>query len=250
MTKNLLEVSGVHASVDGKEILSGLDLSVAPGETHVIMGPNGAGKSTLGNVILGNPEYKLDAGTITFDGADITAEKTDARARRGLFMSFQSPEEVPGVTLEDFLRVSKAAVTGKPLKVFAFQKELKKTMEALSMDEEYAHRYLNVGFSGGEKKKAEILQMLILQPKLAILDETDSGLDVDAVRIVSEGIRHYKNENNALLIITHNAKILEGLKVDYVHVLADGKIIHTGGPELIDEISREGFRRLEEGAAQ
>ncbi|WOC32642.1 MULTISPECIES: Fe-S cluster assembly ATPase SufC [Caproicibacterium] len=250
MSKNLLEVSGVHASVEGKEILSGLNLTVAPGETHVIMGPNGAGKSTLGNVILGNPEYQVDAGSITFDGADITAEKTDARARRGIFYSFQSPEEVPGVTLEDFLRVSKTAITGKPLKVFAFQKELKKTMEALQMDEAYAHRYLNVGFSGGEKKKAEILQMLILQPKLAILDETDSGLDVDAVRVVSEGIRRYKNKENALLIITHNAKILEGLHVDYVHVLADGKIIHTGGPELIEEISREGFHRLEEGAAQ
>ena len=250
MSKNLLEVSGVHASVEGKEILSGLNLTVAPGETHVIMGPNGAGKSTLGNVILGNPEYQVDAGSIMFDGADITAEKTDARARRGIFYSFQSPEEVPGVTLEDFLRVSKTAITGKPLKVFAFQKELKKTMEALQMDEAYAHRYLNVGFSGGEKKKAEILQMLILQPKLAILDETDSGLDVDAVRVVSEGIRRYKNKENALLIITHNAKILEGLHVDYVHVLADGKIIHTGGPELIEEISREGFHRLEEGAAQ
>lgn len=250
MTENLLEVRGVHANVDDKEILNGLNLTVAPGETHVIMGPNGAGKSTLGNVILGNPEYKVTEGTVTFEGADITAESTDARARRGIFLSFQSPEEVPGVTLEDFLRVSKTAVTGKPLKVFAFRKEMRKIMEALSMDESYAERYLNVGFSGGEKKKAEILQMLILQPKLAILDETDSGLDVDAVRIVSEGIRRYKNEKNALLIITHNAKILEGLDVDYVHVLADGKIIRTGGPELIDEITREGFRKLEEGAAQ
>ncbi|MDD3229347.1 MAG: Fe-S cluster assembly ATPase SufC [Oscillospiraceae bacterium] len=250
MADKLLEVSGLHASVDGKEILNGLNLTVSPGETHVLMGPNGAGKSTLGNVILGNPEYKVNAGKILFEGEDITKEKTDARARRGIFMSFQSPEEVPGVTLEDFLRVSKRAVTGKPLKVFAFQKQLKKTMESLSMDESYARRYLNVGFSGGEKKKAEILQMLILQPKLAILDETDSGLDVDAVRIVSEGIRQYKNESNALLIITHNAKILENLTVDAVHVLADGKIIRTGGPELIDEISRTGFRPLEEGAAQ
>lgn len=184
MAQKLLEVYDLHASVDGKNILNGLNLSVAPGETHVIMGPNGAGKSTLGNVILGNPEYHVDSGSITFNGADITHEPTDARARRGIFLSFQSPEEVPGVTLEDFLRVSKSAVTGKPLKVFAFQKELKKTMEALNMDASYARRDLNVGFSGGEKKKAEILQMLMLQPKLAILDETDSGLDVDAVRIV------------------------------------------------------------------
>ncbi|MCH3971348.1 MAG: Fe-S cluster assembly ATPase SufC [Oscillospiraceae bacterium] len=251
MAANLLEVSDLHASVDDNQILKGLNLKVAPGETHVIMGPNGAGKSTLGNVILGNPQYHVDSGSIFFEGDEITKEPTDARARRGIFISFQSPEEVPGVTLEDFLRVSKSAITGKPLKVFAFQKELKKTMEALNMDASYARRDLNVGFSGGEKKKAEILQMLMLKPKLAILDETDSGLDVDAVKIVSEGIRRYKNENNSLLIITHNAKILEDLTIDYAHVLVDGRIIRTGGPELVDEIESEGFRHIEEeGAAQ
>lgn len=248
MAKALLEVKNLHASVEGKPILTGLDLRVAPGETHVIMGPNGAGKSTLGSVIMGNPEYTVDSGCICFEGADITEEKTDARARRGLFLSFQSPEEVPGVTLEEFLRASKAAVTGKPLKVFAFQKALTKQMQALCMDASYASRSLNVGFSGGEKKKAEILQMLMLEPKLAILDETDSGLDVDAVKVVGQGIHAYKNSGNALLIITHNAKILEGLDVDYVHVLVDGRIIRTGGPELIAEISEEGFRPLEEGA--
>ena len=251
MADELLKVQNLHAGVDGKEILTGLDLTIRKGETHVLMGPNGAGKSTLDNVIMGNPEYQVSAGSIFFEEEDITALTTDARARRGIFLSFQSPEEVPGVTLEDFLRVSKRAVTGgAALKLFAFQKELKGVMQSLNMDESYAQRYLNVGFSGGEKKKAEILQMLVMQPKLAMLDETDSGLDVDAVKVVSEGIRRYKSNDNALLIITHNAKILEDLEVDYVHVLAGGKIIRSGGPELIDEISREGFRGIEEGAAK
>lgn len=251
MADELLKVQNLHAGVDGKEILTGLDLTIRKGETHVLMGPNGAGKSTLDNVIMGNPEYQVSAGSIFFEEEDITALTTDARARHGIFLSFQSPEEVPGVTLEDFLRVSKRAVTGgAALKLFAFQKELKGIMQSLNMDESYAQRYLNVGFSGGEKKKAEILQMLVMQPKLAMLDETDSGLDVDAVKVVSEGIRRYKSNDNALLIITHNAKILEDLEVDYVHVLAGGKIIRSGGPELIDEISREGFRGIEEGAAK
>lgn len=251
MADELLKVQNLHAGVAGKEILTGLDLTIRKGETHVLMGPNGAGKSTLDNVIMGNPEYQVSAGSIFFEGEDITGFTTDARARRGIFLSFQSPEEVPGVTLEDFLRVSKRAVTGgAPLKLFAFRKELKGIMQSLNMDESYAQRYLNVGFSGGEKKKAEILQMLLLQPKFAMLDETDSGLDIDAVKIVSEGIRRYKNDGNALLIITHSAKILEDLEVDYVHVLAGGKIIRSGGPELIGEISREGFRGIEEGAAK
>ena len=245
MSKELLRVDNVYASVDGKEILSGLSLTIREGETHVLMGPNGAGKSTLDNVIMGNPEYHIDSGRIYFEGEDITALKTDERARRGIFMSFQTPEEVPGVTLEDFLRVSRKALTGEPLKVFAFRKELRQTMAGLQMDESYAGRYLNVGFSGGEKKKAEIVQMLTLKPKFAMLDETDSGLDVDAVRIVSEGIRRFKNETNSLLIITHNAKILEELQVDQVHILSGGRIVESGGAELIEEIGREGFARLE-----
>lgn len=246
----LLKVQDLHASVDSKEILQGLNLEVKAGETHVLMGPNGAGKSTLMNVVMGNPEYKVVSGSVLFNGEDITAAKTDVRARKGIFMSFQTPEEVPGVLLEDFLRLSKSTVTGKAQRIFGFKKELKQTMVALQMDEAYANRYLNVGFSGGEKKKAEILQMLTLDPKLAMLDETDSGLDVDAVKIVSEGIRKFKNEKNALLIITHNAKILEDLQVDFVHVLAAGKIIKTGGPELIDEIGRYGFHSLEAGEAR
>ena len=245
MSKELLRVENIHAGAAGKEILQGLSLTVNKGETHVIMGPNGAGKSTLYNVIMGNPEYEISAGNIYFEGDEITGLKTDERARRGLFLSFQTPEEVPGITLEDFLRVSKKAVTGQPLKVFAFRKQVAAIMEKLDMDAGYASRYLNVGFSGGEKKKSEILQMLTLEPKLAMLDETDSGLDVDAVRVVSEGIKQYKNEENALLIITHNAKILEALDIDKVHILAAGKIIRTGGAELIDEINKEGFSALE-----
>ena len=246
MSDALLKVQDLHVSVDEKEILKGLSMEIKPGEIHVLMGPNGAGKSTLMNAIMGNPEYKIEKGQIFFEGADITTAKTDVRAKKGIFMSFQTPEEVPGVLLEDFLRLSKTTISGKPQRIFGFRKELRQTMASLQMNESYAERYLNVGFSGGEKKKAEILQMLTLQPKLAMLDETDSGLDVDAVKIVSEGIRRYKNDNNALLIITHNAKILEDLKVDFVHVLASGVIIKTGGAELIDEISREGFHNLEE----
>lgn len=246
----LLQVQDLHASVDGKEILQGLNLEIKAGETHVLMGPNGAGKSTLMNVVMGNPEYKVESGSVCFNGEEITHAKTDVRAKKGIFMSFQTPEEVPGVLLEDFLRLSKSTVSGKPQRIFGFKKELQHTMAELQMDAAYANRYLNVGFSGGEKKKAEILQMLTLQPKLAMLDETDSGLDVDAVKIVSEGIRKFKNADNALLIITHNAKILEDLQVDFVHVLAGGKIIKTGGPELIDEIGKYGFHSLEAGEAR
>lgn len=247
MPKAILEVKNLSVSAAGEPILHNVNLTIYPGETHVLMGPNGAGKSTLMNVLMGSPEYKVESGEILVDGEDLTHATVDARARAGLFMSFQSPEEVPGITLEDFLRASKAAITGKPLKIFAFQKELHKQMEALDMDPSYAQRSLNVGFSGGEKKKSEILQMLMLQPKLALLDETDSGLDVDAVKVVSQGIRQYKNDKNALLIITHNAKILEDLTVDYVHVLVDGAILRNGGAELVDEITNEGFRPLEEG---
>lgn len=245
----LLEVKNLKVSVDGAVILNGLNLNVGKGEIHVLMGPNGAGKSTLVNTIMGHPAYKVEEGSVLFDGQDITHAPTNERAKAGLFLSFQSPEEVPGVTLENFMRTSRVAVTGKPVKLFAYQKEMKEKMAGLSMDEEYASRYLNVGFSGGEKKKSEILQMLMLNPKLAILDETDSGLDVDAVKIVSQGVEKFKNEENSLLIITHNTKILEFLKVDYVHVLMDGRIIKTAGSELIDQINKSGFQQLSASAA-
>lgn len=240
----LLEVKDLRVSVDGAVILNGLNLNVGKGEIHVLMGPNGAGKSTLVNTIMGHPAYKVEQGSILFDGRDITHAPANERAKAGLFLSFQNPEEVPGVTLENFMRTSRVAVTGKPVKLFAYQKELKEKMAGLSMDEEYASRYLNVGFSGGEKKKSEILQMLMLNPKLAILDETDSGLDVDAVKIVSQGVEKFKNDENSLLIITHNTKILEFLKVDYVHVLMDGRIVKTAGSELVNQINESGFQQL------
>ena len=214
------------------------------------MGHNGAGKSTLMSALMGDPRYTVTRGSITFRGQDVTHESADVRAKLGLFLSFQTPEEIPGITLENFLRTAQGAITGKPVKVFAFRKELAQQMEALGMDPSYAERYLNVGFSGGEKKKSEILQLLMLKPKLALLDETDSGLDVDAVKTVAQGVRAYHNEENALLIITHNAKILEGLKVDFVHVLDDARIVRTGDGSLVNEIIEEGFHALKEDEAK
>lgn len=249
MADNLLEIRDLHVEVDGKEILKGLNLTLEKGKVHVLMGPNGAGKSTLVNTIMGHPHYKVTGGTILFEGEEITNTRTDERARKGIFLSFQNPEEITGITVENFLRTARSAVTGKPLKVFAFKKELEQRMDELKMDKSYASRYLNVGFSGGEKKKDEILQMLMLNPKLAILDETDSGLDVDAVRIVSHGVNQYKNADNSLLIITHNTGILEEIDADTVHVLVDGQIVKTGDAALIEEINRSGFGAYTEPAA-
>jgi len=249
MKKPLLEIHDLAVSVDDKLILNGVDLSIQKGELHVLMGPNGTGKSTLVSAVMGDPRYAVESGSISFDGEDITDESADARARLGMFLSFQAPEEIPGITLENFLRTAAGAIEGKPMRVLAFQKKLKEQMQVLDMDESYASRYLNVGFSGGEKKKAEILQLLMLRPKLAMLDETDSGLDVDAVKTVSKGIREYHDEGNSILIITHNAKILEELEVDYVHILENGRITRTGGRELADEILQSGFGALQKEAA-
>ena len=249
MKKPLLEIRDLAVSVDDKLILNGVDLSIQQGELHVLMGPNGTGKSTLVSAVMGDPRYAVESGSISFDGEDITDESADARARRGVFLSFQAPEEIPGITLENFLRTAAGAIEGKPMRVLAFQKKLQEQMQVLGMDESYASRYLNVGFSGGEKKKAEILQLLMLRPKLAMLDETDSGLDVDAVKTVSKGIRAYHDEGNSILIITHNAKILEELEVDYVHILENGRITRTGGRELADEILQSGFGALQKEAA-
>lgn len=250
MSEKLLAIRDLHAVADGKEILKGLNLEIRPGEVHVIMGPNGSGKSTLMNLIMGHPKYELTGGTIEFEGQDITALKTDERARRGLFLSFQNPEEIPGITVENFLRTAKNSVTGQNVRVLAFKRELKQAMATLKMDPAYASRYLNVGFSGGEKKRNEILQMLLLNPKLALLDETDSGLDVDAVRIVSAGVSQFKNDQNAVLVITHNTKILEQLQVDYVHVLIHGKIVQDGDTSLIQKINERGFSEWETTANQ
>ncbi|URZ03270.1 Fe-S cluster assembly ATPase SufC [Clostridium felsineum] len=241
MGEKLLQINNIHAEADGKEILKGLNLTVGKGEIHIVMGPNGAGKSTLMNVIMGHPKYKITDGNIDFEGEDITNATTDVRARKGIFLSFQSPEEVAGITASDLIRSARTQAEGKPIRLMAFRKELKEKMSLLEMNESYAERDLNVGFSGGEKKKNEILQMLMLNPKLAILDETDSGLDVDAVKIVSKGISKFKDENNSLLIITHNSKILEYLKPDFVHVLLDGKIVKDGDISLMNEINTKGF---------
>ena len=241
MSKTLLEINDLHVNAGEKEILKGINLKINKGEIHVIMGPNGSGKTTTANAILNNPAYSKEEGTIFFEGEDITNLKTDEIARKGIFMSFQLPEEIPGVSVTNFLKYAKNKITGQPVKIFQFKDELKKYMEELNMDPQNMERSLNVGFSGGEKKKNEILQMLVLNPKLAILDETDSGLDVDAIKTVSKGIEMFKNENNGVLIITHNTKILHSLNVDYVHVLVDGKIVKTGNQELATEIEENGY---------
>ena len=241
MSDKLLEIKDLYVNAEDKEILKGINLEIKKGEIHVIMGPNGSGKTTTANAIFNNPVYTETNGTIEFEGENINDLKTDEIARKGVFMSFQLPEEIPGVSVTNFLKYAKNKVTGEPVKIFKFKDELKQYMEELNMNPKNMERSLNVGFSGGEKKKNEILQMLVLNPKLAILDETDSGLDVDAIRTVSKGIEMFKNENNAVLIITHNTKILHSLKVDYVHILVNGKIVKTGGPELAAEIEEKGY---------
>lgn len=241
MSDKLLKINNLITEIEGKKILKGLNLEIGKGEIHAIMGPNGAGKSTLANTLMGHPKYEIVDGEIVFEGEAINELKADERAKKGLFLSFQYPEEIPGVTVENFLRTAKGAVTGKPVKIMAFKKLLKEKMELLEMKEEYASRYLNQGFSGGEKKKNEILQMAILEPKLAILDETDSGLDVDAIRIVAEGVRTLKSEENSILIITHHNKILDYLQPDFVHILVDGKVVKTGDFSLAKEIEANGY---------
>ncbi|ERI94300.1 FeS assembly ATPase SufC [Clostridiales bacterium oral taxon 876 str. F0540] len=241
MESKLLKIENLRTKIEDKEILKGLNLEIGKGEIHAIMGPNGAGKSTLANTLMGHPKYEITDGVISFEDEIINELKANERAKKGLFLSFQYPEEIPGVTVENFLRTAKIAVTGKPLKVMAFKKALKEKMELLEMKEEYAQRYLNLGFSGGEKKKNEILQMAILEPKLSILDETDSGLDVDAIRIVAQGVNALKNSENSILIITHHNKILDYLKPDFIHILVDGKIVKTGDFSLAKEIEANGY---------
>lgn len=245
MSEQVLQVNGLTVNIEEKEILHGVDLEIREGETHVLMGPNGAGKSTLGYVLMGNPRYQVTGGNITFKGKNITEEAADQRAKDGIFLSFQEPLEVPGLSLESFIRSAVQQQRGGRLKLWAFRKELKHAMDILQMDESYAERSLNVGFSGGEKKKAEILQLMMLKPSLAILDETDSGLDVDAVRLVSTGVEEYqKDKKGALLIITHSTRILEALHVDYTHIMVNGKIVTTGDASLVDEINREGYEKF------
>lgn len=245
MANEILNIKNLAARTEDVEILKDINLTIGEGETHVIMGPNGAGKSTLASVLMGSPEYEVTGGEITFNGENLEDVSVCERAKKGLFLSFQNPLEVPGITLENFVRTALEQKTGEKIKLWGFRKEVKKVLETLQMDEDYAQRDLNVGFSGGEKKKAEVLQMLLLKPTLAILDETDSGLDVDAVRTVSKGVEEFQKDKSAsLLIITHNAAILSSLHVDKVHILADGKIIKSGGEELIKAVEKDGFNQF------
>lgn len=243
---SLLNLKNVKSEVEGKEILKGVDLTINKGEVHVIMGPNGAGKSTLASILVGHPKHEVVGGQILLEGEDITELEVDERAQKGIFLSFQYPEEIPGLTVEDFLRTAKEAVTGEKQYIVQFHNELVEKMEKLHINPEYAERHLNVGFSGGEKKKNEILQMAVLEPKLAILDETDSGLDIDATKIVFEGVQKLKTKDTALLIITHYDKVLEYLKPDFVHVLMDGKIVKSGGIEIVEAIEKDGYGKMRE----
>ena len=243
-----LEIKGLTVSVeteDGpKEILRGVDLTVKSGETHAIMGPNGSGKSTLAYSIAGHPKYTVTGGTVTLDGEDVLAMKVDERARAGLFLAMQYPVEVPGVTVSNFLRTAKTAIDGEAPKLRTWVKDVKEAMGNLRMDPVFAERNVNEGFSGGEKKRHEILQMELLKPKVAILDETDSGLDVDALKIVSEGVNRAKDSSDlGVLLITHYTRILRYIKPDFVHVFVDGKVVEQGGPELADRLEDEGYDR-------
>ncbi len=244
-----LEIKDLHVSVstdDGedKEILKGVTLTINSGETHAIMGPNGSGKSTLAYSIAGHPKYTVTSGSITLDGEDVLEMSVDERARAGLFLAMQYPVEVPGVTVSNFLRTAKTAVDGEAPKLRTWVKDVKNTMADLRMKPEFAERDVNAGFSGGEKKRHEILQMELLQPKIAVLDETDSGLDVDALRIVSEGVNRSKEKTNAgVLLITHYTRILNYIKPDFVHVFVDGAVAEEGGPELAERLENEGYDR-------
>jgi len=244
-----LEIRDLHVSVEiedgSKEILKGVNLTVRSGETHAIMGPNGSGKSTLAYSIAGHPKYTVTSGTVTLDGEDVLAMKVDERARAGLFLAMQYPVEVPGVTVSNFLRTAKTAIDGEAPKLRHWVKDVKGAMSNLRMDAEFADRNVNEGFSGGEKKRHEILQMELLKPKMAILDETDSGLDVDALRIVSEGVNRAKEATDfGVLLITHYTRILRYIKPDYVHVFVDGRVAEEGGPELADRLENEGYDRF------
>ena len=244
-----LEIRDLHVCVDTeqgtKEILRGVDLTIRSGETHAIMGPNGSGKSTLAYSIAGHPKYQVTAGTITLDGEDVLAMKVDERARAGLFLAMQYPIEVPGVTVSNFLRTAKTAIDGEAPKLRTWVKVVKTAMADLRMDPTFAERNVNEGFSGGEKKRHEILQMELLRPQFAILDETDSGLDVDALKVVSEGVNRIKADAEVgVMLITHYTRILRYIEPDFVHVFVDGRIAEQGGPELADRLENEGYDRF------
>jgi Fe-S cluster assembly ATP-binding protein len=247
-----LEVRGLKASVEGKEILKGIDLVVHQGETHAIMGPNGSGKSTLANVVMGRPGYVLTGGKVIFKGEDITGLTADERAKRGLFLAMQYPVEVPGVSVVNFLRTAYTAVKGGQTSALAFRKHMKEKMEILGVEDAMVARYVNQGFSGGEKKRNEILQLAVLEPQIAILDETDSGLDIDSLRTVATGVAQLVGPELGVLLITHYQRILNYITPDFVHVMIDGRIVKEGGKELAQELEAKGYEgiRAELGLAE
>ena len=236
-----LEIKNLHVRTEEREILHGVDLKVSKGETHALMGPNGSGKSTLANTVMGNPTYEVTEGQILFNGEDLTEASPDERARAGLFLAFQYPATIPGVSVANFLRMAVNARRDEPMKVKDFGKYMRENVELLKIDPEFVSRYLNEGFSGGEKKRAEILQLAMLRPEIAVLDETDSGLDIDALRIVSEGVNKLRGPEMGSLIITHYTRILNYVKPEFVHILLDGRIVREGGSELADELEEKGY---------
>jgi Fe-S cluster assembly ATP-binding protein len=251
---SVLEIHDLHVSVDtesgAREILRGVDLTVKAGETHAIMGPNGSGKSTLAYSIAGHPKYTVTGGTVTLDGEDVLAMSVDERARAGLFLAMQYPVEVPGVSVSNFLRTAKTAVDGEAPKLRTWVKEVKEAMDRLSVDPSFAERSVNEGFSGGEKKRHEILQLELLRPKVAVLDETDSGLDIDALKVVSEGVNRVRaGGETGVLLITHYTRILRYIEPDFVHVFVDGKVADEGGPELAEELEANGYDKYVKAAA-
>ncbi len=237
----LLVIDDLHAAAAGVPILRGVDLTIEPGETHALMGPNGSGKSTLGNVLMGHPGYQVMSGRILFKGEDVTTWTPDARGRAGMFLAFQYPEEIPGVTVVNFLRTALSNRTGTEYTVLELRLKVADTMKTLGIDAGFADRYLNEGFSGGERKRNEVLQMAVLEPELAIMDETDSGLDVDALRIVAEGVTRLQSPTRGFLVITHYQRLLEYITPDRVHVFVAGRIVESGGEELARRIELEGY---------
>jgi Fe-S cluster assembly ATP-binding protein len=236
----MLEINELHVTVEGKEILKGVSLTIKKGEVHALMGPNGSGKSTLANVLMGHPKYTITQGSIMLNGEDITKMAPNERAKKGLFLSFQYPMEIPGITVESFLRTAYSSLHGK-IDVIQFNKILKERMTALNIDPHFSRRYLNEGFSGGEKKRMEILQMSVLNPSYMILDETDSGLDVDALRIVADGVNTMRDNEHAILIITHFTRVLKYIEPDHVHIIVNGRIVQSGGKELAHETEGKGY---------
>jgi Fe-S cluster assembly ATP-binding protein len=248
MSKPSFQISGLKASVEGKEILKGVDLSIQGGEVHAVMGPNGTGKSTLASAIMGHPKYEVTDGSITLNGEDVLEMEVDERARAGLFLAMQYPSEIPGVTNADFLRsaINARRGEGNEISLIKFIRQMEAKMKELEIDPQFMHRYLNEGFSGGEKKRNEILQMMMLEPSIVILDEIDSGLDIDALKIVAAGVNSMRSEERGFLIITHYQRLLNYIKPDYVHVMMQGRIVKSGGPELAERLEAEGYDWVKE----